>query len=173
MDSEDIKDLFESADDRFYLVPSANPSNTYRVLWYELWGGRVCKVDILTPGTLSIPDIPIQHIVYQDAFPDIPVAPFLCLLLLKLRGWTDHRDDDRQYMNDKVPVDEEDIEELLDLAVAVYDVHLGIESEEWMPEWFVEEAKERVAEYVQEWPNSGGSWQEIGFEVDDENAWVE
>jgi hypothetical protein len=166
-DREDVKELLESADNRFYRVPSANPANTYHVLWFELRGpGRVCKVDILTPGVISIPNIPVRCIVYHEIFSDIPIAPFLCLLLLKVRGWMDHREDSRQYMRDKVPMDEDDIEELLELAVEKYSVHLGTDSEKWMPKWFVEEAKERVAEYVQSWPDSAGSWQDIGFEVD-------
>ena len=163
-DREDIKELFESTDKRFYLVPSAHPSNAYQVLWFTLSDERACKVDILTPGVISIPDIPVECIMYQYTFPDIPIAPFLCLLLLKLRGWKDHLEDPRKYMNDKVPIDEDDIEELLELAVAEYAVHLR--TEEWMPAWFVEEAKGRVADYVQRWPDTADSWQEIGFEVD-------
>lgn len=160
-DPEDIKDIIESYDNNFYLVPSANPANTYRILWYALPRERTCKVDILVPGLLSIPRIPVRRIVYQDPFPDIPVMPFLALLLLKLRGWTDHRADSRQYMLDKVPVDEEDIEELLSLAVEEYEVHLR--SEKWLPAWFVQEARERVEEYIEESPDSREFWSEIGF----------
>ncbi|KAF8219289.1 hypothetical protein L208DRAFT_767547 [Tricholoma matsutake] len=160
MDREAIKELLESNDHRFYLVPSANPSNTYCVLWFTLRRERACKVDILTPGVLSIPNIPVQRILYQDKFPDIPITPFLCLLLLKLRGWVDHREDSRQYMRDKVPMDEGDIEELLDLAVE-HEVHLR--KERWMPKWFVEEARERIAEYVQVFPYSASDWREIGL----------
>jgi hypothetical protein len=115
------------------------------------------------PGILGIPRVPARQIVYQDPFPDIPVMPFLALLLLKLRGWTDHRVDTRQYMLDKVSVDEEDIEDLLSLAVEEYEVHL--EEEKWMPAWFVQEAEERVQEYIEEFPDSAESWNEIGFEV--------
>jgi nitroreductase len=67
-------------------------------------------------------------------------------------------------MNDKVPIDEDDIEELLELAVEEYSVHLR--TEKWMPAWFVEEAEGRVADYVQTWPDTAESWRVIGFEVD-------
>jgi len=67
----DIKDLIASTDDQFYLVPAANPQDTYHVLWYSIPDAdeRACKVDILIPGILSIPEIPIQKIVYQDRSP--------------------------------------------------------------------------------------------------------
>ena len=163
-DPEYIKKLLESANDRFFLLPSANPRRSHHLLWYSLPGGGACKIDILTPGLVNIPYIPTWRIVYQDPFPDIPVAPFLCLLLLKLGGWSDHRDPSkRRYMPDRVPVDEEDIEGLLTLAIEAYDVHLMWE--EWMPGWFVALARDRVEEYVDEWPETADSWSQIGFSV--------
>ena len=90
MDPEEIKELILESDNRFYLVPSANPRNTYQVLWFTISSRKTCKVNILVPGLLSIPRIPIRHISYVQPFQDIPMVPFLVLLLLKLRGWTDH-----------------------------------------------------------------------------------
>ncbi|KAG6887343.1 hypothetical protein C0995_015938 [Termitomyces sp. Mi166 len=49
MDPEDIKELILAWDDRFYLVPSANPRNTYSVLWFTVSSRKTCKVDILIP----------------------------------------------------------------------------------------------------------------------------
>ncbi|KAG6889598.1 hypothetical protein C0995_016124 [Termitomyces sp. Mi166 len=161
MDPEDIKELILVWDDRFYLVPSANPRNTYSVLWFTVSSRKTCKVDILIPGLLSIPNIPVSKISYIEPFQDIPVVPFLVLLLLKLRGWTDHRVDHRQHMRDKVEVDEEDIEELLELAVQEYGANL--DRERWLPKWFVEEMQERVQEYVEEWPDSENNWRNLGF----------
>ncbi|KAF5380178.1 hypothetical protein D9615_006211 [Tricholomella constricta] len=173
MDPEDIKDLLASSNDKFYLVPSTNPRNTYQVLWFSLPSprgrgcgrgrqGRSCKVDILIPGLLSIPNIPPRRIVYVEPFDGIPVVPLLALLLLKLRGWTDHMEDRRRRMREKVEVDEEDIDELLQLAVEEYDgVHRN--KARWMPRWFVREAKERVERYVEAWPDSADFWSELGF----------
>ncbi|KAG5735619.1 hypothetical protein E4T56_gene6942 [Termitomyces sp. T112] len=161
MDPEEIKELILQSDDRFYLVPSANPRNTYQVLWFTVSSRKRCKVDILIPGLLSVPKIPVRKISYIEPFQDIPVVPFLVLLLLKLRGWTDHRVDHRQHMRDKVEVDEEDIEELLELAVQEYGATL--DQERWLPKWFVREMQERVQEYIEEWPDSAENWQCLGF----------
>ncbi|KAG6905763.1 hypothetical protein DXG01_000849 [Tephrocybe rancida] len=163
MDPEDIKDLIVASNELFYLVPSANPQNSYYVLWFHLPSSRTCKVDILVPGLLSIPNIPASKICYIEPFQDIPVAPFLVLLLLKLRGWEDHRHgaDDRRHMRDKVEIDEEDIDALLELGVRDYQAHLDYEK--WLPKWFVQESEERVYEYMEEWPESTEPWRDMGF----------
>ena len=168
MDAEEIKDLLVSTDSKFFAVPSANPDATYHVLWYSLpaprSATRCCKVDILTPmGDLLIPNIPVRRITYIARFPDIPVIPLLALLILKLQGWTDHRDDNRQFMRDKQPNDEDDINELLVLALEEYGVELR--TEKWMPRSFVRRAKQRVAQFVEDFPDSADYWSEIGFMI--------
>ncbi|RDB18619.1 hypothetical protein Hypma_014709 [Hypsizygus marmoreus] len=167
-DPEEIKDLLISNNDKFFLVPSRNPQNTYQVLWFTLpsprFESRTCKVDILIPGLLSIPNIPTRRLEYIDPFHDIPVVPLLALLLLKLRGWTDHLIDSRAHMRNKVEEDEEDIDEMLHLAVEEYGVNLR--TEKWMPRWFVREARERVRQYVETWPDSADRWSELGFSVE-------
>jgi len=157
-----------STDSKFFAVPSANPDATYHVLWYSLpaprSATRCCKVDILTPmGDLLIPNIPVRRITYIARFPDIPVIPLLALLILKLQGWTDHRDDNRQFMRDKQPNDEDDINELLVLALEEYGVEL--QTEKWMPRSFVRRAKQRVAQFVEDFPDSADYWNEIGFMI--------
>ncbi|TFK39320.1 hypothetical protein BDQ12DRAFT_77027 [Crucibulum laeve] len=167
--TEELKDLILETDDNFYLIPSRDPNATHRVLWYALSSleqphlERKCKVDILVPGLLSIPRVPSQHIMYSENFPDIPLMPLLPLILLKLRGWSDHRVDEREYMQEKVPQDEVDIEEMLQLAVEEYDVH--IRKEKWLPEWFIREAKERVGLFAKELPGSEAHWRDLGFFV--------
>lgn len=164
-DPEDIKDILVYSNDKFYLVPSTNPRNTYRVLWFSLPASRgqprACKVDVLVPGLLSIPNVPLNYLERIEPFQDIPVMPFLALLLLKLRGWTDHLADSRRRMQERTTVDEEDIDELLELAVEEYGAHL--DNDTWMPAWFVEEAEERVELYVEAWPDSAVYWSELGF----------
>jgi hypothetical protein len=163
-DVEDVKALLVESDDSFFLVPSRNPRNNYMVLWYSLppRSKRSCKVDILVPGIVEIPRVPESLITYTN-IPDIPVMPFLALLLLKLRGWDDHRSHTRQDMVDKQHVDVEDIDELLDLAINHYGVHLSTES--WMPKSFVKSAKARLREYVDLFPDTAWQWNEIGFNV--------
>jgi hypothetical protein len=54
---ERIKSHLVSVNPSFFLVPSTNPRNTYKVLWYNLSAAssylrasHACKVDILVPG---------------------------------------------------------------------------------------------------------------------------
>ena len=171
LDPEDIKDLLVSAPE-FHLVPSKNPNNTYRVLWFSLLTTTTndsttrCKVDILTPGLLGIPPIPRQHRVFIS---DVPLIPLLPLIFLKLRGWTDHLASHHRRMQEKTWVDEEDIDEMLCLGVETYAARLEAEEAKgWMPEWFVEEGRMRAERYARAFPDSIGWWRRLGVEV---NAW--
>ena len=161
-DPEDIKDLLASAPE-FHLVPSKNPNNTYRVLWFSL-PTTSCKVDILTPGLLGIPPIPPQHLVLIS---NIPLVPFLPLIFLKLRGWTDHLASHIPRMQEKTWVDEEDIDEMLCLGVETYGAKLEAEEAKgWMPEWFVDEGRQRAEKYARAFPCSATCWKRLGVEVD-------
>ncbi|RDB27110.1 hypothetical protein Hypma_004623 [Hypsizygus marmoreus] len=169
-DPEYIKRLLYNKDQRFLLRPSANPQNTYQVLYYQLprppsdLHMRTCKVDILTPGIISIPNIPLERIVYHETHHDIPVIPLLALLLLKLRGWTDRRADSRPQVREKATQDAVDIGYLLELVAArMYEPHLLTET--WMPRWFVDEGRERVQQFVQLWGGTASIWFDMGFDV--------
>lgn len=170
IEQEQIKRLLVSTDNDFFLVPSTNPRANYRVLWYNLDpykvsdGATRCKVDVLVPGVLSIPNIPPRLICFEQTYPDIPLTPFFTLLLLKLRGWWDHLTDHREYMWEKVPFDERDIEELLELAVEEYEVHL--QKERWLPMWLIEESEERARYFVIHCPDTTDAWSEIGLDLD-------
>ena len=127
-DQEELKQLLVDGSDDFYLVPSRNPSATYSVLWCRLSGGsnrrsrfggrgssrRSCKVDILVPGVLNIPNVPQRRI---KMISELPVMPLIPLLLLKLQGWSNHRESTREDMQEKQYVDAEDVVELLQIAV--------------------------------------------------------
>jgi hypothetical protein len=133
---------------------------------------RHCKVDILLPGPepLSIPFIPQDRIKYPQ--PDtvtisarrIPLIPFLTLVLLKVRGWADHRIDHREWTRNKVAQDERDVDRLLELAIQRYSTRVEDEADLW-EEWFIDEAEFWVDEYVEEWRESESAWSEIGFDV--------
>ena len=78
---------------------------------------HACKVDILLPGTIGIPrHIPLEVLHYESYFPDIPLIPFLVLLLLKVRSWAEHIIEERRHIKDRAKLDQNDIEELLDLG---------------------------------------------------------
>ncbi|KAG6884107.1 hypothetical protein C0992_006990, partial [Termitomyces sp. T32_za158] len=164
---EDIKKLIVTSDNRFLLL--MNRRKTDEILWFKISYNKKCKVEILVPGRLSIPEIPISNISYIEPFQDIPVVPLMVLLPLKLRGWTDHRHQADvgviQYVSDKdeFETDEADMKVLLNLAVERYKAHL--DDEKWLPELFVLEMRRRVLEYIQQWPDSKETWKMVGFQV--------
>ncbi|KAK7038858.1 hypothetical protein VNI00_010488 [Paramarasmius palmivorus] len=166
-DVEYIKQLIVSTDAKFYLIKSSNPNATYKKLYYKLGPGRSCKVDILLPGRatdLDIPVIPKRLVDYPQPYNDIPVMPILPLLLMKLRGWVDHRHSKEGRFQYKVRQDVTDIEEMLDITIDEYEVELSTEGD-WLPRKFVRDSEERVEEYVRKFPSSRRRWQLIGFDV--------
>ncbi|KAF4575390.1 hypothetical protein EYR40_004865 [Pleurotus pulmonarius] len=125
---EEIKRSLAVKDPGFTLVASKNPYATYKVLWYEIPPSssspyaprRSCKVDILVPGIMNIPNVPRGHTVATTSgeWKGLPLMPFIPLLMLKLQAWMDHRQADKQYLRDKQHTDVRDIGELLDIGVA-------------------------------------------------------
>ncbi|KAJ7597900.1 hypothetical protein C8J56DRAFT_1042071 [Mycena floridula] len=166
LNPERIKELIVASDPNFRLVPARDRRNNWKVMWYRLKsrGGRECKVDILipnVPSALNIPLPPPTKILFFDEIPGIPVLPLLPLLILKLQGWSDHRAATEQRYKKKQFTDVEDLDELLDFAVADPDYRLW--REDWMPDWFVAKAKERVRAFVEVHPETKEAWLEIGF----------
>ncbi|KAL5313041.1 hypothetical protein ACEPPN_019468 [Leptodophora sp. 'Broadleaf-Isolate-01'] len=166
--AEELKNLLVRTDSRFYLVRSKDPSASYRVLWFNLLNtagssyilGRyhACKADILLPGIMNIPPVPQNLVVYIREFPLMPMIP---LLLLKLQAWLDHGNATKQHLREKQPVDAQDINQLLILAVAR---GVKLSAEAWMPESFVEAAKRRVVVYGEKFPGSRCHWRQLGLE---------
>ncbi|KAK7059922.1 helicase ATP-binding domain-containing protein [Favolaschia claudopus] len=161
---EELKRILVSNDSKFFTVRSKNPYATYRVLWYRLSYIRDCKVDVLTPGTMNIPLVPTRRIAYKKDRSDLPLMPFLPLLLLKLQAWQDHQNADKMYLREKQHVDVRDIDELLELAIEKYDVDFKRDGQ-WLLETFVNTAAARVRVYVRHFPTSAESWRSIGFRV--------
>ncbi|KAJ7312247.1 hypothetical protein DFH08DRAFT_918055 [Mycena albidolilacea] len=158
----ELKAILVAKDSNFYTIASKDPRATYRVLWYRLGYRRACKVDVLLPGIMNIPAVPAPRIVYKRSRSDLPLMPFLPLLMLKLQAWMDHRAADKLYLREKQHVDVRDIGDLLELAVEKYDVDLKRDGK-WLPESFVRAAATRVKTYVRNFPDSAESWGEIGF----------
>jgi len=166
--TEDLKLLLSQiAPSTFYLRPPKSIGATYKVLFAKLRGNihysrRSCKVDILIPGVLNIPQIPPAHILHID---DLPVMPLIPLLLLKLQGWSDHRASSRSDMQQKQYMDIRDITQLLQIAVM-----RGARLEdaiEWLPQEFVVAGRARLARYLETLrPSQTSNWVEIGFEID-------
>jgi len=168
-DSEEIKRRLVSVNPSFFLVPSTNPRNTYKVLWYNLRAAsshlrpsHACKVDILVPGVLNIPSVPKDHVVYSSIKgASIPVMPFLPLLLLKLQGWADHRISHRMDFRNKQYIDVRDIYELLRIAVQNSDLH--VQNESWLPESFVAAGRRRVVQFILTHSDSSVYWRQMGL----------
>ena len=90
-----------------------------QVLWYRLDSGyfgsasRACKVDVLQPGIMSIPDVPTDKIKHRGNYPVMPLIP---LILLKLQAWEDHENAFRSWQREKSVVDLADLGRLLPIA---------------------------------------------------------
>jgi len=162
-DQEEVKNLLVENDSNFFLVRSSRPRATYKILYYTLPSRGFCKVDILLPGILDIPAVPRSRITYTQV-PDVPVMPLIAVLLLKLQGWTDHRDSEREDFQEKQYMDVDDIKEMLDILRWDYGMKT-LSSEDWMPRWFVNLARERVDEFVEVFPDTRDHWCDIGFNI--------
>ena len=86
----------------------------------------------------------------------------LPLLLLKLQAWLDHGNATKYHLRAKQPVDVQDINQLLVLAVAL---GVSLSTEAWMPKSFVEAATRRVVLYGRQHPGSKCHWRRLGFKM--------
>lgn len=158
---EELKVLIVETDRKFFLVKPRTPGATYKILYYTLHTGGFCKVDVLVPGILAIPSVPASNIVYTRV-PGVPVMPIVAVLLLKLQGWTDHRDSEREDFQEKQWVDIEDIREMLNAWANGYRKET-LFTGAWMPEEFVHAGQGRIEEFLEECPDTEGHWRAMGF----------
>ncbi|THH27671.1 hypothetical protein EUX98_g6512 [Antrodiella citrinella] len=163
-DTEQLKHMLSARSTKFVLRPSRKRGATYKLLYYQsvLFGS--CKVDILIPGILHIPDIPPTRVVRTN---ELPVMPFMPLLLLKLQAWEHHRESVRWDYQDKQWVDIADIGKLLRIAQSRGE-HKSLVN--WLSTDFIKMAEARVRRFVRAVPTysatpSADLWQRVGFEV--------
>ncbi|KIY71671.1 hypothetical protein CYLTODRAFT_418574 [Cylindrobasidium torrendii FP15055 ss-10] len=164
-DCEHIKLSIPRLDNRFFLVPARNPQNHWNVLWFRPMKKRQVKVDVLSPGTIGIPAIPPFAIQYP--YGRMPLAPFLCLLLLKLQGYFDHLEHTEKRMRDKIPDDIRDMESMVRLGVIYHGAHINQLNSGWYTPEFIETALYRAKEFVKVSPVSAQYWRRMGFNVQD------
>lgn len=150
--------LIRDPDSAFYIRPSRKIGATYAIVYYTLGEERFCKLDVLIPGVLSIPNVPPERIVHIDG---LPVLPFMTLLLMKLQGWSDHRASGRSDMWEKQYVDVRDINQMLGIAATRGE---DVNKETWLPKDFLDVARARVVRFVEHFRQST-RWERIGFEV--------
>ena len=159
---ETVKERIVAQDGDFFLVRSRRRFATYKILYYALKPqGAWCKVDILIPGTLNIPSVPKNLIVHIQG---MPLMPLFAVLLLKLQGWTHHRDSTQMDFRMKQFVDKTDIKELLKIIVDNYPDET-VNHQRWVPSSMIPAAQKRVDEFVLVLPETKSGWLHIGFEV--------
>lgn len=162
-DTEELKRILVQGCPDFELRPSRKRGATYKILYHRS-GWTTLKVDVLIPGILNIPDIPLARVRLIDG---LPVMPLLPLLLLKLQAWWHHRTSDRIDYRGKQYTDVRDIRELLPIAA-----RRGEHKRDagWLPSSFLSDAERHVELFVAlaeglYGDNVERDWQAIGFKV--------
>jgi len=158
---EELKRRVVAANPSFYLIPSRTPGATFKVLWYRTMYSRRCKVDLLLPGVMNIPSVPIANISSPEQ--GKPCAPFMLVFLLKLQAWEQHRDSEELRFRVKANTDALDLRRMLPIARTK---GLRIQRKQaYLPPLFVASATPRVKRFVQERPETLHEWRELGFDV--------
>ena len=150
VDVEFVKRSIVSRDSHYHLVNSKNPRATYKVLWYHIpdspgYFPRQCKIDILKPGELGIPSVPVDKLYKGKKYENLRIMPFVPLFLLKVQAWEHHKASLKLHFRGKVPQDVLDIRELLRIASRHgFDLK---DSEDWLPAWFMDEGRRRLEQF--------------------------
>lgn len=156
---EELKQLLvQHPKSDFYIRPSRRIGATYVIVYCNLGEERFCKLDVLIPGILNIPNVAPERIVHIDG---LPVLPFMLLLLMKLQGWSDHRAAGRTDMWEKQYVDVRDINQMLGIAATRGE---DVNRETWLPKEFLDMARARVVRFVEHF-RQPARWESIGFDA--------
>ncbi|KAJ6520510.1 hypothetical protein C8R45DRAFT_955424 [Mycena sanguinolenta] len=165
--AEILKQILVAAAPRFFYLKNArDPAATYRILWFRQPSHRrETKVDILVPGPMSLPHIPLPRIRWVSG---LPLAPFCFILLHKLKGWADHRDAPEGFKRARQSTDAADVRRLLDVAAEMR----VLQAE---PSWYKDlelfdaelqaDSEVRVRQYCVEFPGRAERWRSLGFDV--------
>ena len=162
-DTEQIKAYLESTSNQFSHQNARDPNNYYTVLHFNLSysQGKWCWVDILVSGCnspMGIPKIPESHVDCPNNY-NIPVMPFLVLLILKVQGWKDHCVMPlKPWHQGKIP---QDIQELLDML----DNNDHLDYYNWLPKWFIKHPKRLVGKYTDKYPHTASLFRSMVFNV--------
>lgn len=164
----EIKNMIVEADDheRFYLKTPRDPTAPYRILIYREKPGRECKVDIVIPGIMHLPNISPDRLIWTDG---LPLVPYQLLLLQKLQAWDDHRTAREVVKREKSKVDAEDVKRLVNMSQGIR--LRTIKNKPWddeelfTPE-FMTLTLGRVKEFCVEYPECANGWKAMGFSVD-------
>lgn len=159
---ESLKSILVAEDSCFYLVRSKNPYAAYQVLWCRatasILRGR-CKVDILLPGIMNIPDVSHRHIIYINNLPLMPIVP---LVLLKPQCWDDHRNSAKHWERAKESIDILDVKSILAVARQKGAQVDTVARSRLLPS-FVLAAEARVQKFIVSCPDTKAQWAEFGL----------
>ncbi|KAG6899568.1 hypothetical protein C0993_009180 [Termitomyces sp. T159_Od127] len=153
----------------FFTTPSKDPLASYHILWYRLTNDPVqnaktsCKIDLLLPGVMNLPNMPPSLIHWDEG---LPLVPFSLLLLQKLQAWDDHRKSKDPIKWQRQRTDMEDLDGLTGLSA----LELLKSSQPWSDATlfnleFQKLTKERVINYCASFPRSVPIWTSIGFKI--------
>ncbi|KAF8624672.1 hypothetical protein AX17_007003 [Amanita inopinata Kibby_2008] len=175
--AEELKQSITDLDpEHFYLMGARDPTSTYKVLWYSSnytpgvqFGSFSppyrCKVDILLPGVLHLPDVPLRHIMTETDY-QLPVVPYPLLLLQKLQGWSDHVNAKEDYKQQRQHNDVSDIWTLLGLPhVVALQYSRSWDDMSLFDQEFQAMSRERVKKLCSAYPEQTGHWRVLGFEA--------
>lgn len=166
----------------FYLKDPKNAENTYKILIFRPSPGidhprrsqediiktadPECKVDILVPGTMHLPQLGTTYIRWVDK---IPLVPFSLLLVHKLQGWDDNRNAEDAFRRSRQHKDAKDVKKLLGLkdfmGVLFQTGSDGWADTELFSEEFQALTRERVKSYARAFPPSAKNWRLLGFHI--------
>ncbi|KAG6888856.1 hypothetical protein C0995_005277 [Termitomyces sp. Mi166 len=168
--TEDLKQNLVVLDPcHFFLESSKDPHDAHGTLWYRLTNDpartttAACKVDLLLPGVMNLPNLPPSLFHWDEG---LPLVPFSLLLLQKLQAWDDHRRSRDPIKWQRQRIDMEDVNGLTGLSafVPLKFSRPWSDTTLFSPE-FQELTKERVIDYCTSFPSSVSAWKSLGFEI--------
>lgn len=171
---EDVKQRLAAHSTRIHLVPSKTPGMTYRVLRYgsdsDHCGmpgapAKLIKVDVLVAEeNLRVPTLLADRVLHLDGW---PLPPLSFLLLLRLQGWSDHRQAELDHHREKAEIDVVDLCMHLvpHVLASTFEAEgtLWEEAQMYLPEEFLMLSRKRAQAFVAEYPWATDDWRKLGF----------
>ncbi|TFK18599.1 hypothetical protein FA15DRAFT_603011, partial [Coprinopsis marcescibilis] len=172
VDEAFVKQGMVDRNSQFYTRAAVDPAATYRVLFSNIpqhavlppnFRRRICKVDVLLPGVMSLPYLNERQVNEVEG---LPVVPVLILLLQKLQGWDDHLKCMVPHKFWKHNVDAEDIKDLLGrVGEMPMRMFRPWSEKKLLSAEFVNASEARVKRFCAKFPETADLWEGLGFGV--------
>ncbi|KAL0062607.1 hypothetical protein AAF712_010541 [Marasmius tenuissimus] len=167
INAEQVKIAIRREDSRFYRVRAKSPGAKYTPFWFWFSDDpqapdftHSIKVDVV-PFDIKdfrVPQVPVQSLVRRTVFRwrghehGFWLVPPPALLIMKLKGWHDHRLSSKHWIREKTPTDIVDIQALL--TVVENGQHtLTSHQQSWFPVWLIRQGRERAREFLDNNPD--------------------